>query len=76
MEKELLESLKGKSREERMAYFNEHKSELLDDSLEFVSGGHDEMPEEYRNPNSDVPDYFGNWMSSWNFICRGQEICN
>lgn len=76
MEKELLESLRAKSREERMAYFNEHKTELLDDALESVSGGHDEMPEEYRNPNSDVPDYFGNWMSSWNYICRGQEICN
>ena len=75
MEKDILEKLKSMNREERKAYFEANKSELLDDALESVSGGHDEMPEEYRNPNSDVPDYFGNWLSSWNFICRGQEIC-
>ena len=62
MEKELLETLKAKSREERLSYFNEHKSELLDEA-------------EYRNPDSEVPDRFGNWLSSWNFVCRGREIC-
>ena len=75
MEKELLETLKTKSREERLSYFNEHKSELLDEALQSVNGGADEFPEEYRNPDSEVPDRFGNWLSSWNFVCRCREIC-
>ena len=72
MEKELLESLKGKSREERMAYFNEHKSELLDDSLEFVSGGKDKNPNtESRGDN----DGNGNYYTSWGWTCQGVVRC-
>lgn len=77
MEKELLESLRAKSREERMAYFAEHKSELMEDALSNVNGGEKRTyPEEYANPNSDVPDPFGTYYSSWYFVCRGTNICD
>ena len=72
---ELLESLKKKSRDERRAYFEEHKTELLENALLSVNGGYEEMLPEYRSPNSDCPDYFGYWQTSWNFVCRGREIC-
>ena len=72
MEKALLESLKGKSREERMAYFNEHKSELLDETLEFVSGGKD------KNPNTESrgdDDGNGNYYTSCGWTCQGEVRC-
>ncbi len=75
MEKELLESLKGKSREERMAYFNEHKSELLDDALESVSGGYNAKD---KNPNTESrgdDDGNGNYYTSMGWMCRGQVCC-
>ena len=75
MEKELLESLKAKSREERMEYFNAHKSELLDDSLEAVSGGYDFKD---RNPNTESRgdnDGNGNYYTSWGWTCPGEVRC-
>lgn len=71
MEKELLEALKNKTREERTEYFNAHKAELLDESLASVNGG----AGGYTNPNSDVPDAKGNYYTSWGFICRGSSFC-
>jgi hypothetical protein len=75
MDKELLESLKAKSREERMEYFNAHKSELLDDSLEAVSGGRDLGD---RNPNTESrgdDDGNGNYYTSWGWTCQGEVRC-
>lgn len=69
IDKELLESVKGKSREERKAFFLAHKAELLDDELLKVNGG---ATGEYTNPNSEVPDENGNWWTSWGFICKGK----
>lgn len=75
MDKALLESLRGKSREERLAYFNEHKSDLLDSTLESVSGGYD--PKE-KNPNTESrgdDDGNGNYYTSMGWMCRGQVCC-
>ena len=75
MDKELLESLKAKSREERMEYFNAHKSELLDDSLEAVSGGR-ELGD--RNPNTESRgdnDGNGNYYTSMGWTCQGEVRC-
>lgn len=72
MEKEILESLKGKSREERAEYFKEHKSEIMDADLESVSGG---TAAAVENPNSDVPDGNDNWISSFGYVCRGRRMC-
>ncbi len=72
MDKEFLESLKGKTREERAEYFKEHKSAIMDGDLETVSGGTASAAE---NPNSDVPDENGNWISSFGYVCRGRRMC-
>ncbi len=69
MDQALLESIKGKSREERKAFFLAHKEELLDNDLLNVNGG--EAEGWYKNPDSDVPDYYGRWWTSWGFICKG-----
>ena len=74
MDKELLESLKGKSREERLTYFNEHKSELLDEALKNVNGA----TISGRNPNtaSDAADDGnGNYYSSFGWTCQGEVLC-
>ncbi|MBQ9159308.1 MAG: hypothetical protein IJ136_08285 [Erysipelotrichaceae bacterium] len=72
MDKSLLEQLKGMSREERTAYFNEHKSELMEESLSCVNGGAGASNNE--NPNSEVP-YKGNYYTSWGFVCNGSHFC-
>ena len=69
MDQKLIESLKGKSREERAAFFKEHRMELLSpDDLKIVNGGTGE------NPNSSVP-YDGNWYTSFGFVCEGRRQC-
>ena len=72
MNKELFESLKGKSREERAEMFRNNKSEFLaPEDLEKVNGG---VESGLENPNSD--DVFnGNWLSSFGFVCRGEVLC-
>lgn len=72
MDQALLESIKGKSREERKAFFLAHKEELLDSELLKVNGGTEEGG--YTNPNSDVPDANGNYWTSWGFICKGTDF--
>lgn len=72
MEKELLEALKNKTREERTEYFDAHKDELLEESLTTVNGGTSEPGE---NPNSEEVPYKGNWISSFGYVCNGEEIC-
>ncbi len=71
IDEELLESMKGKSREERTAFFLAHKTELLDDEMLKVNGG---AAGGYTNPNSDVPDANGNYWTSWGFICKGTDF--
>ncbi len=73
MDKVLLESLKGKGREERQAYFKEHKSELLDMMLSAVNGGA-RQPEK-ENPNSENPDPNGNYWTSFVYIYNDEQFC-
>ena len=69
MDQALIESMKGKSREERADYFKNHKSELLSvDDLKSVNGGGT------TNPRSEVP-FDGNWWTSWGFACKGEHFC-
>ena len=72
MNKEVLESIKGLSREERKQYFESHKAELLDDSLKAVNGGTGE--DDDSNPTSEIP-FGGNWFSSPGFVCEGEVQC-
>ena len=72
MDKELLEQLKALTRDERTTYFNEHKSELLEDSLSRVNGGL--AAGEVENPDSEVP-WKGNYYTSWGFVCEGDNFC-
>ena len=63
MEKELLDAMEGKSREERKEIFEAHKSELLDAGLDAVNGGEKNFdigdPAVPENPYSECP-YKGN----------------
>lgn len=70
MERIMMEELKTMSREERAAYFKTHKSELLDETLEAVSGG----KKGKENPNSSCP-YKGNWYTSYGWVCNGVQSC-
>ncbi len=72
LEKKTLDALKGKSREERAEYFKEHKSEIMDETLTSVNGG---TAEPRENPNSEEVPYNGNWISSFGYVCDGEEIC-
>ena len=72
MDKELIESMRNKSREERLAFFKEHKNELIDDALQAVNGGAGGYG---RNPNSEECPYAGCWWSSRGFICNDQVVC-
>ena len=71
MDNNILESLKGKSREERIAYLNANKDSfcaLSEDDLSKVSGGG--TPSEDQNPNSSGIDRNGNYISSWGYVCK------
>ncbi len=69
MDQQMMESLKGKSREERAEYFKSHKSQLISvEDLKTVSGG------ATSNPDSSVP-WKGNYYTSWGFACRGYHFC-
>ena len=68
----MMKELKNMSREEREEFFKSHKSELMDLSLENVSGGVTRCRE---NPNSDIISFKGNWISSDGFVCNGEVIC-
>lgn len=72
LEKKTLDALKGMDREERAEYFKKHKSDMMDDVLTTVNGGASEPVE---NPNSEEVPYKGNWISSFGYVCDGEEIC-
>ena len=66
MDKNLIESIKGKSREERIDFFNSNKDEILSlsaDDLANVSGG------ERVNPNSSGI-WNGNYYTSLGYVCE------
>ena len=67
-----MKDLKHMTREERLKYFKENKSELLESELSQVNGG----TADRDNPNSEGVDYFEHFCSSWGYICRGEEVCN
>ena len=73
MNKELLSEMKSLSREERVDFFKQNKSALLESALSAVNGGKDDG--ERKNPNSDIVPFENNWMSSFGYICNGEEIC-
>ena len=79
MEKELLDAMEGKSREERKEIFEAHKSELLDAGLDAVNGGEKNFdigdPAVPENPYSERP-YKGNWISSEGYVCKGNGYCD
>lgn len=71
MDNSILESLKGKSREERLAFFNANKENnfgLSEEELAAVSGGG--TPSEDANPDSWGIDNNGNYYSSWGYVCK------
>ena len=70
MDKETIETLKGMSRRQRLAFFNSHRDELSDTELDRVSGGDD-----WHNYNSDYIDSDGIYFTSWGYMCRGDRFC-
>ena len=73
MNQKLVENLKGMSREERMAFFTEHKSDFI--SLSDVSSVNGGAGAEVENPNSEECPYEGNWISSDGYVCNGEVVC-
>ena len=71
MNKRLFEEMKGKSREERAAIIEKDGLNLSTEDLNAVNGGVAEV----ENPNSDICPYKGNWISSWGYVCEGEEVC-
>ena len=69
---EMAATMKGKSREERTAYFNSHKAELGLNQLSAVNGG---AGSSLGNPGSSVPDRRGNYWTSMGFVCEGRQQC-
>ena len=74
MNKKMRESMKGMSREERAVYLQEHKAELVDSLLASVNGGAAKAKTD-QNPNSDIVPYKDRWITSWGYICDGEEVC-
>jgi len=69
MDQNTIESLKGKSREERLEYLKNIKNEtmhLSEHDLESINGG------EGINPNSSGF-YNGNYFTSWGYICESER---
>lgn len=71
MDQKFIEEMKRLSREERMAYFNEHKAELMEDVLSAVNGG---AASQRPNADSEVP-YGGNYWTSLGFVCGDHIAC-
>lgn len=72
MDQKVIDEVKGLSREERSAFFNEHKAELFEDALASVNGGI--LRSTPENPDSECP-YKGNWYTSFGYVCKGETIC-
>ena len=74
MDNKLTEALKGMSREERKAYFAEHKSDFISlGDVSSVNGGIVLGSED--NPNSEECPFNGRWASSFGYVCNGIEQC-
>ncbi|SCW61643.1 hypothetical protein SAMN02910456_02194 [Ruminococcaceae bacterium YRB3002] len=74
MDKSIIESMKGKSREERMEFFEKNKAEILalsGEDLENVNGG---AGADDGNPNSEGF-WGGNYYTSWGYMCQGIVKC-
>ena len=65
-----IEELRAMSREERMKYLEENRSELMETALETVNGGSADV----ENPNSEGI-YKGNYYTSWGYVCAGSLHC-
>ena len=69
MDLQMIEAMKGKTREERLEYFRTHKVALLsNNALKSVNGG------ATTNPNSENP-WDGDYWSSWRYVCNGDRWC-
>ncbi len=71
MDTKFIESLKGKSREERLALFKNGKEKFAESLLEEVNGGGAAV----HNPNSDFSPHTLAWPSSFGFICNDERVC-
>jgi len=68
MDQAMMNTLKAMKKDERTAYLNA-KPELLA-SIKAMAGG---VPDD--NPNSECPDGFNHWDSSFGFVCQGRRQC-
>ena len=74
MNNDLFESLKGKTREERIEMFKNCKSDFLGaEDLEAVNGG--ACGAKPENPGSEECPYRGSWVSSFGYVCDGEVVC-
>jgi hypothetical protein len=73
MDTKFIESLKGKSREERLELFKKGKEKFAESLLEEVNGGGGKK--EVHNPNSDFSPHTLWWPSSPGFICNDERVC-
>ena len=71
MNLKFMESLKGKSREERRELFMKGKEKFAESLLEEVNGGKQAV----HNPNSDFSPHTLAWPSSFGFICNDEVVC-
>lgn len=74
LDKKTLEMVKGMSREERLAYFEENKKTLLNaDDLDSINGGGNK---DVVNPDSrGDDDGNGNYYTSMGWTCAGIVRC-
>ncbi len=74
LDKKTLEMVKGMSREERLAYFEENKKTLLNaDDLDSINGGGNK---DVVNPDSRCDDDGnGNYYTSMGWTCAGIVRC-
>ena len=73
MDHKFIESLKGKSREERYDMFMKGKVKFAESLLEEVNGGGAKRA--VHNPNSDFSPHTLAWPSSFGFICNDEVVC-
>ena len=72
----VIEELRNMTKEERLAFLEKNRKVRLNSTdLDSVSGGIDYEEVPHGNPNSDCPDEYGSWESSFSFICNNETPC-
>jgi ribosomal protein L29 len=73
MDQKQLDSLKAMSRDERVAYLKNHRSELLDmKQASAVNGG---AGSNVKNPGTEEGVFENNYYTSFGFTCDGEVVC-